>query len=368
MKRHRIASTIVLLTWMFGSTALSADSLTISDVQLSTRDWSLDASDQVTVSFRLSRAASVELQWFDVRDWLVRTVKSSKELPSGASTLSWDGRDEAGAAVPPEAYHYVLTARTRDGAMQVYDLTDSTGGEDFEIPGARIDAAGKRILYSLRNVARVNFRIGIREGGPLLRTLGDWHAMPPGEHSLAWDGKDASSTMDLLASRGLTLWAMAFTLPDNAILVRSPSASNSSRIDITWPKVVRARATSRPKRMFAHSQQAYEDRGDFEVTLRSRDAGFAGSRVPMEILVAPEIAQRLSRERFEIVYFIDGLFVGENEIGFLPATWAVDRSKLSPGEHYLTVNLRGYEGSFGFGTVKIVIPAAGADQASTERR
>jgi hypothetical protein len=53
--------------------------------------------------------------------------------------------------------------------------------------------------------------------------------------------------------------------------------------------------------------------------------------------------------------------------GVLPATWNVDSVKLSPGEHYLTVNLRGYDGAFGYGSLKVHV-AADADTANVETR
>ena len=54
--------------------------------------------------------------------------------------------------------------------------------------------------------------------------------------------------------------------------------------------------------------------------------------------------------------------VFENETGFLPMTWNWDTSNASPGIHYLTANLRGYEGNFGMATVKVrVVSREGAN-------
>jgi hypothetical protein len=86
---------------------------------------------------------------------------------------------------------------------------------------------------------------------------------------------------------------------------------------------------------------------------------------PIEVVVPTSIAARLAQQRFEVVYFIDGQFIEESEIGVLPATWNVDGVKLSPGEHYLTVNLRGYDGSFGYGSLKVQVPRK-ADSANLE--
>lgn len=59
--------------------------------------------------------------------------------------------------------------------------------------------------------------------------------------------------------------------------------------------------------------------------------------------------------RFEPVFFVDGQFAFENEVGFVPMTWNFDPRSLNEGEHYLTVNLRGYEGNFGIATLKVLV-------------
>jgi hypothetical protein len=36
-------------------------------------------------------------------------------------------------------------------------------------------------------------------------------------------------------------------------------------------------------------------------------------------------------------------------------TWLLNTDTLNEGEHYLSVNLRGYEGNFGLATVKVYV-------------
>ena len=55
----------------------------------------------------------------------------------------------------------------------------------------------------------------------------------------------------------------------------------------------------------------------------------------------------------------DGIFVFENETGFLPMTWNWDSTSVNPGTHYLTANLRGYEGNFGIATLKVDVEREG---------
>ena len=342
--------------------------LSISDVQLDRRQFFPERGEAVSVRLRVSVPAHVEWRWFDARDLLIRSISSDGQLAAGESTLAWDGRDQAGRLVPPEAYHYTLVASTADGATQEHDLTDLTGGLDLEIPSVEFDSSAQVMRYTLNAWSRVNLRIGLHDNGPLLRSLIGWNVRGPGAQAEPWDGKDASGVMRLADSTGLQLWGMAFSLTDNAVVVGDTRSPSRMIADLPWGRVSRIVKRAPSKRMYAHSQQSYDERGDFVVTLRRREIApesleaapvmmNATGGTPIEVIVPPPIAARLVQQRFELVYFIDGLFVEEREIGVLPATWNVSSDALSPGERYLTVNLRGYDGSFGYGSLKVQVPS-----------
>ena len=65
------------------------------------------------------------------------------------------------------------------------------------------------------------------------------------------------------------------------------------------------------------------------------------------------------------MFYVDGVFAHENELGYLPLTWTWDTAQFNPGEHFVTLNIRGYEGNFGTATIKVVVqPSAGASTPS----
>jgi hypothetical protein len=75
--------------------------------------------------------------------------------------------------------------------------------------------------------------------------------------------------------------------------------------------------------------------------------------VPVVIDVPPEMRQLVLSQRFEPVFFVDGVFVFENEVGFLPLQWTWKPTEADVGERTVTVNLRGYDGAFGIVSVKV---------------
>lgn len=115
--------------------------------------------------------------------------------------------------------------------------------------------------------------------------------------------------------------------------------------------------------MYAHAQQPLEARSDIAVRLvlppglaKHPDGGSIVSegRVPVRLEIDPKDLERALSRRFEPVFFVDGQFAFENEVGFVPMTWIWDASTVNDGEHFLTVNVRGYEGNFGIASVKVL--------------
>jgi hypothetical protein len=121
--------------------------------------------------------------------------------------------------------------------------------------------------------------------------------------------------------------------------------------------------------MYDHAQQPLESRGDYTIQLRlppdlSTRSGIpvVEGPVPLTIESGDHDRALVISRRFEPVYYVDGQFVFENEVGFLPMTWMWDPATTSEGIHYLTVNLRGYEGNFGMATRQIYVRHGAAKQ------
>lgn len=333
-----------------------------------------DPAKQETVSirFNLSEPADVTLAIYDGRDHQVAREEVGR-LGGGDQVLTWDGKDATGTPVPPEAYAYTLTARNAKGES-VHDLTDLTGGAAVTVKDVRWDAASGTVRYRLDRPARVNLRLGL-EAGPYLRTLIDWVPRAAGEQAEHWDGRDASGVLNLANNPALTPVVKAYALPENTLFVGTP-ADHLQFVSERDSAVIRERTAPLPaKRMFDNSQQPLESRGDLPAIL-----GFGGAykqdteghwivsgQVPLTANVRDQDRSRVLQRRFEAVFYIDGVFAHENELGYLPLGWTWDTTQLNPGEHFVTLNIRGYEGNFGTATLKVVVqpPATASPNSNT---
>jgi hypothetical protein len=77
----------------------------------------------------------------------------------------------------------------------------------------------------------------------------------------------------------------------------------------------------------------------------------------------------LRQERFEAVFYLDGLFLFEEEMGFLPLTWELKPELVTPGRHIVSVMVRGYGGHFGTASLSVAGPEGkdAADKAPTPK-
>jgi len=341
--------------------ATPASALEFANVSHAPMAFDPTKGETTKIRFRLSEPARVALQVFDGRDLLVRKVAPSESLGSGDHELVWNGRDERGRVVPPEAYVFTLTATARTGQVVEYDLTDLVAAEALPQPVVKWDATEKELHYTLRAPARVNIRAGLANSGPLLRTLIDWASRDAGAHTERWDGKDESGLVDASHNPELQLVAQAWPLPRNAIVVlpERPRVELISKLD--WPESHRSRKRTAPVKERALDQQAIERRGDVHLRLSlpeglARDADgvpVAHGEVAIQLDVDPADRARLIEQRFEAGFYLDGKHMFENEIAFLPMTWVWHAGEVNQGVHYVTGNVWGYAGQCGTATIAI---------------
>jgi hypothetical protein len=73
---------------------------------------------------------------------------------------------------------------------------------------------------------------------------------------------------------------------------------------------------------------------------------------PLRVTLDPAHAVHLVDTRFEIMVFVDTVFLFESEDGSNPFNHLLDTRALAPGPHLLTVNVLAYDDHFGTHTIR----------------
>ena len=183
----------------------------------------------------------------------------------------------------------------------------------------------------------------------------------------------SSGVLALGSNPAVTPVVKAYALPDNTLFVGTPSDRLQFVAERTAPVLRERNAPRQAKQMFDNAQQPLETRGDLVAILgldgkypQDKDGRWIVSgKVPFTANVPEADRQRVLQRRFEAVFYVDGVFTHENELGYLPLTWTWDASQVNPGEHFITLNIRGYEGNFGASTLKVVVEPKPAVVTST---
>lgn len=320
----------------------------ISQVALSQKVIDLSKEEKAAINFRLSEKAQVDLKIYDEENALIRELKGEKTLKKGKHAIAWDGLDQEGEQVVSGVYIYVLEARGKSRFL--YDPRDQTGGEEVFVENLSWDVKKSVIKYLLPKASYVRIRIGLKDG-VFLGTLQDWSPLEAGEKELPWEGRDLSGHFDLTKHPEAQINISAFALPDNAIIVKNdaPPKKGTGTILSFVPVPfldVRGRQTyihARHPRSLCHEPR-------FQVEFPSMEKGTG--KIPVRIMLDPRDKNYLVANRFEIMLFVDQVFLFEQEEGTSPLTIDLDSKRLGPGDHLLTINIMDYEDHVGVQTLK----------------
>jgi hypothetical protein len=286
------------------------------------------------LSLRLAAGAEtpvrVELRSED--GGLVRSFLLDSVGPVGAE-VQWDGRDEQGVPAPTGVYLYRMYALDEAGRVRgSYGDPAIGGGDEVLAQRFTFDAETGTVEFTLPEPARVRLRMGI-QNLPILRTYYSWEPLEAGRHRIEWDGLDTTGKIRVVDHPKFRADLTAQALPQNAVYLRREVVSTQD------PCAELCFGLELP------SVDGTTDDGTPVV----------GDELYFRIRVDdPQERARMINSRFEIMVFLDTLFVFEEEDGAVPFNHRIDTRALNPGPHLLTVNVLAYDQRVGVQTLEFV--------------
>lgn len=352
---------------------VSAVSAAVAEIGKYTRESFAPArGESFSIPVHVGDPADVKAVRIEIRssdDDLIRTLAIAEIAPDTTDyEVMWDGRDDANSVVPDEAYFPVVIVTCESNESVTTMAQESSGGEevyDFEKmirPGV--------IEYTLPKASRMLVRSGIKNG-PMLRTIIDWEPRTAGFHAERWNGRDRDDVVAIEQNSEVAYLIVGYQLPDHSIITHGNSSETyrSYRERHHWPlkevdldqQVLERKGKVLRKEAYQPVLQQKSPRLD--VSLFS-----AGTRLPVQRVKALEELLTevklhsldeiyLDQERYEISFFVDHVFIAEEEQGYAPFTWrwSPGRLGIKPGEHLLTVNVSGYNGQVGVKNIKFKV-------------
>lgn len=266
---NRSAEDVVQITVEPGVVTLGVPSDTI--------DADLAEKATITTSLEAHTKVSIVIEGHDGA--VVKTLLPATERVSGSYNDLWDGTNDNGIMVP-EGVYYAILLHEVDGVMQRFDLRSTTGGSQSSPPRSPLPPnfspfGGKPLTvdFSLPRASEVTAYIGLYDAGTRLTTFFQRELLGKGSHRVMWNGEDGEGKLAGLAQGDSFLFGIfAYTLPDNAIFVRSavqvaaltvtPSIFDPSVIDINGQR-------EQSKSTFSLSKTASVEFSVFDVTTGS---------------------------------------------------------------------------------------------------
>jgi flagellar hook assembly protein FlgD len=333
----------------------------ITKVGLDKKAFNPSKGETVSLDFEITGHADVEVVIYDRLDQQVWS-SAMPALEAGRHSITWDGRRTDGKLAPGNVFLYVIETKTGDGRKTIYNMAQKTGGFEVKSLKYTLDKKTGKIEYVLPKTCMVRIRVGLKDG-MFTKSIFDWEPHTAGRHSYEWDGKDDTGQMNLLEYPELELRLTCYTLPANTIIStgavvpfeyrKNPTKTKGSDRNRLWATKGKylhyqhdPRVCHQPRLKILFPTQAQAANEDIPVV---------SGVVPIRVELDPRDARHLIDTRFEIMFFIDGVFIYEIEEGLSPSTFSWDTTSFVKGPHILTVNIIGYDDHIGNVSRKVII-------------
>lgn len=352
---------IFLVTVATGATQQKKGPFRITRVGLDQKSFNPSKGETVALSFEITKQADAQVAIYDRLGQKVRSF-DMPDLEAGRHSITWNGRRANGKLAAGDVFLYVIEAETKDGRKTTYNPAKKTGGFEVKSLEYTLDRETGKIEYVLPKTCMIRIRAGLKDG-MFGKSLFDWKPSTAGRHTYNWDGKDNSGWMNLLKHRDLDIRLTCYTLPENTIITTGaivPFEPAKNPGETGNPERSRLWATKGKYFHYRHDPRiCHQPR--FKVLFprssvaKKSNVPVVSGVAPLRVELDPRDAQHLINTRFEIMLFIDGVFIYEIEEGSSPFTFNWDTKGFAKGPHIVTVDLIGYDDHIGIVSRKVIV-------------
>ena len=363
VKRFYFLSILLLIVVANGALGHEKEILAITNVAHNRQAFDPSAGQTVIIDFEINKPASVEIT---IYDWLGRKIRTFNQpnLDAGNYSIDWDGNTDENKPAAGEVFLYVIKATGEDGQTAVYNRAAKTGGYNPKKTKYKLDKDTGKIEYFLSKTCMVRLHVGLDEG-MLARSIFEWKPHTAGRYIHQWNGKDESGLMEILNYPDLRINFVCYTLPENSIIKTGKLVPFAVGDNLTREQKKQRNIIWATKGKYAHYQRdpLISHPIKFKVSFPDSDikkeqvgdvpvvSGITKTRIEID----PADKQHLTNTRFELMVYVDGVFVHETEEGSILLTFDLDTRSLSKGPHVITFNILSYDHYSGILSRKVVV-------------
>ncbi len=281
----------------------------------------------------LSLGSGSSRQQLAVFDLDGQRVRSLGELRAG-TPVTWDHKTESGELTPPGLYLVDSENRVSAGYR-----AGSEWDPQLDVEGFHLDLEKRTVSFKLPKPAWLKVQVG-QSRGALFSVPVEWTAVKAGHYEIDIDGSLPHPFGNFWNDPRLLVRVRAIALPSNFILVgRSGDSTQEKGIPASFvsPEALPIGVQIEPPVQVQLTEQKGVSSAD--------QLPIVGADTKLHIDV-PEGRGRdaLLSGRYELMVYLDGQFLFEDEDCSLPTTLPLGLENVSSGRHCLLVNLLGQQG------------------------
>lgn len=308
-----------------------------------------------SVTVRTRSEAVLDMLIYDMGNGLIGFRSSTNAVSR------WELSLQGLPQVPRNIYRFALAASDATGRRVGLYPAEPSGGEKVEVSDSRLDPENGLVKYVLPKAAIVRVRAGFREGAYLAAVL-PWEVQPAGPHSVRWDGTSQDGVLKNLSGHpNVDVNVLAISLPANVFVAQNQRVQPVGSTGILKPGALPARvadlASAPWEVMAARTKTAtgISIADDYRIVVDVQEDSSART-ASVRVDCHPDDRARLLNKRFEIMLFLDRVFVSEDEDGLLPFTYKISTRGVPPGEHFVAINVVDNDGIPGTAVREFVLP------------
>jgi len=340
--------------------AQKKDPLRITRVGLDRKSFNPSNGEKAALGFEISKPGDVQVAIYNRLGEKVCGFNMAG-LKAGRHSITWDGHGPYGPPAAGNVFLYVIEATTKDGEKFVYNEAAKTGGIEMKPLKYTMDKNTGRIEYVLPKAGMVRIRAGLKDG-MFGKSMFHWKPHTAGRHTYQWDGMDNSGMMNLLRHPELELRLRSYTLPANTVIITGkvkPLKSGKEHLENENPGGESVWATKSKNLHYRHDPRICHP-PRFTVSFpgskeEGNGAPVVSGIVPVRVELDKHDVWHLTSTRYEIMIFVDGVYIYEIEEGSSPFTFNWDTRTFAKGPHVMTVNVLGYDDHIGIVSRRIFI-------------